>query len=69
MCNLEVCICKNICIEEILEAIKKGVKTVEDIQEYTGAGTVCKMCVSAENDPYGERTVHLTELLKNLLRG
>jgi len=78
MCDgIEVCVCKNICIQEILEAIKSGVKTIveaiksgvktiNDIQERTGAGTVCKMCVSSEYDPYGERAVHISELLKNV---
>ncbi len=66
MCEgIEVCVCKNICIQEILEAIKNGIKTIDDIQEKTGAGTVCKMCVSNEYDPYGERAVHISELLKN----
>ena len=31
---------------EIREAIEKGAKTVEDIQEATGAGTVCGGCIS-----------------------
>jgi NAD(P)H-nitrite reductase len=31
---------------EIMDAIESGAKTVEDIQESTGAGTVCGGCIS-----------------------
>ncbi len=60
----EVCVCLKIKLTEILEAIKNGAKDIETIQNLTKAGTVCSMCVSRENDPYCERSIHLTELLK-----
>jgi|InofroStandDraft_1065614.scaffolds.fasta_scaffold23085_2 NAD(P)H-nitrite reductase large subunit len=41
-----VCNCMGITAGEIREAIEKGAKTVEDIQEATGAGTVCGGCIS-----------------------
>ncbi len=60
----EVCVCLKIKISEILEAVKSGAKTVDEIQNLTGAGTVCKMCVSQENDVYCERDIHISDLLK-----
>ena len=41
-----VCNCMGITAGEIREAIEKGAKTVEDIQDATGAGTVCGGCIS-----------------------
>ncbi len=65
MCeDIEVCVCLRISLQEILEAIENGAKTIEDIQKQKKAGTVCKLCVSPEDDIYGERDIHLTELLK-----
>ncbi len=65
MCeDITVCECLKICLKEILTAIENGARSVEEIQTLTNAGTVCKMCVSRENDPYGERAVHIQELLK-----
>ncbi len=60
----QVCICLKISLKEILEAVENGAKDVETIQNLTGAGTVCKMCVSQEDDIYCERSIHITELLK-----
>ncbi len=60
----EVCVCLKIKLTEILEAIQKGAKDIESVQNITKAGTVCKMCVSQENDPYCERSIHISELLK-----
>lgn len=38
-----VCRCKKITIERIIEAVKNGANTYEDIKEITGAGTgMCK---------------------------
>jgi len=60
----EVCVCLRITLSEILEVIENGAKTIEDIQKITKAGTVCKMCISQENDPHWERDIHISELLK-----
>ena len=63
--EIEVCICKRITLSEILQAIdEEGIKDLETLIEKTKAGTVCKMCISPEEDPYAERDIHLTELLK-----
>ena len=39
------CNCMWLTAGEIMEAIENGAKTVEDIQEATGAGTVCGGCI------------------------
>ena len=63
--EIEVCICLRIPLSDILQAIKQeGIKDVEALIEKTKAGSVCKMCISPEYDPYGERDIHLTDLLK-----
>ena len=65
MCeDILVCECKNVCLKEIINAIQNGAKSIEDIQNSTNAGTICKMCISKEYDVYGERAVHIQELLK-----
>lgn len=40
-----VCFCCNVTNGMIKEAVEEGAKTVEDIQEITGAGTVCGGCL------------------------
>ena len=61
----EVCICLRISLSDILQAIEQeGIEDVEVLIEKTRAGSVCKMCISPEHDPYGEREIHLTDLLK-----
>ncbi len=44
--DILICTCNEIYKSEIVKAIKeKGLKTVEEIGEETGAGTVCGQCV------------------------
>ncbi|HHG73447.1 MAG TPA: (2Fe-2S)-binding protein [Persephonella sp.] len=63
--EIEVCICKRITLSELLEVIdNEGIKDIQLLIEKTKAGTVCKMCISPEDDPYGERDIHLSELLR-----
>ncbi|WP_293444378.1 (2Fe-2S)-binding protein [Persephonella sp.] len=63
--EIEVCICKRITLSELLEVIdSEGIKDIQTLIEKTKAGTVCKMCISPEDDPYGERDIHLSELLR-----
>ncbi len=63
--EIEVCICKSIFLHEILEVINnEEIKDLEELIEKTGAGTVCKLCISCKYDVYGERDIHLDELLK-----
>jgi len=44
--DIEICHCNGIMKSEIIKAIKeKDLKTVEQVQEETTAGTVCGGCV------------------------
>ncbi len=40
-----VCSCLNITNGMIRDAVKSGAKTLEEVQEITGAGTVCGACL------------------------
>jgi len=62
--NTEVCLCMEVTLGEILEAIKNGACTIEEIMEATDAGTACGLCKSREDDPDGEREIHLDEILE-----
>lgn len=42
-----VCVCQNVTNGMIKDAVEAGAKTFEEVQEVTGAGTVCGGC--AEN--------------------
>ena len=55
----EVCSCKKVTLGEILHAIKeKNANSLEEIGEYTDAGTCCGCCVSSEKD-FGEEKMEL----------
>lgn len=44
--DVEICNCLGIMKSEIVKAIKdKGLKTVEQVQDETNAGTVCGSCI------------------------
>lgn len=45
-----ICTCMNVTLGEIKSAIANGAKTVEDIQDKTGAGTACGSCVGTLQD-------------------
>ena len=64
MSSVEVCHCLGITLEEIMEAIKNGACDIESITEMTDAGSACGMCRSVEDDPNGEREIHLEDILK-----
>ena len=55
MMDLEkiVCYCQNVTNGMIKEAVDAGASTLEEVQEETGAGTVCGGCV--------ENVQHLVE--------
>ena len=38
------CKCKNVSIEEVVNAVKNGADTVEKVMEVTGAGSACGRC-------------------------
>ena len=62
--DTEVCFCMEVSLGEILEAIKNGACTLEDMMNTTDAGTACGLCRSPEDDPDREREIHLTEILE-----
>jgi len=62
--DTQICLCMEITLEEILEAIKNGACTVEEIMDATDAGTACGLCKSREDDPDEERDYHLDEILE-----
>ena len=44
--DIEICHCNGIMKSEIIKAIKdKNLKTLEEVQEATDAGTVCGGCI------------------------
>ncbi len=44
--DIEICHCNGIMKSEIIKAIKEnGLKTVEEVQEETTAGTICGECI------------------------
>ncbi len=40
-----VCSCMNVTNGMIRDAVKSGAKTLEEVQDATGAGTVCGACL------------------------
>lgn len=40
-----ICACQEIDVATIKKAMKDGAKTIDDIMESTGAGTVCGACI------------------------
>ena len=45
-----VCKCKNVSVQEVLNAVNNGADTVEIVGEATGAGTACGRCKSIISD-------------------
>jgi NAD(P)H-nitrite reductase large subunit len=46
-----VCECQKVTLGEIICAIKeKNATTIQDIQQYTDAGTACKCCINNQKD-------------------
>ena len=51
----EICLCNNIMKSEIVKAVnEKNLKTVEEVQEETEAGTVCGSCIPDIEDILNE---------------
>jgi len=48
--NEIICHCEEITYREILQAIKNGAKTVEDITDATDAGIACGTCIETIED-------------------
>ncbi|WP_297521150.1 (2Fe-2S)-binding protein [uncultured Clostridium sp.] len=41
-----ICHCLNISEADIVNAINDGAKTLEEVQDVTGAGTACGSCIN-----------------------
>lgn len=39
-----ICICMSVSVKDIKKAIEEGASTFQEIQDKTGAGTVCGVC-------------------------
>jgi len=59
-----VCECNGVHYKEIIDAIKNGACSVEDIMKETSAGTACGLCKSSSEDLAGKRAIHLDEILE-----
>jgi len=59
-----VCHCNEVTYKEIMDAIKAGACDLESLMDRTDAGTACGLCKSVEDDPGGERAIHLDELIE-----
>lgn len=42
-----ICYCNNVTCEDIKKAVQDGAKTLEAVQEATGAATICGRCKQA----------------------
>jgi len=58
-----VCECFDVTLGEIINSIKAGNSTLEDLMDDTDAGTACKLCQSEEIDEDNDRDLHLTTIL------
>ena len=43
--NEIICSCMDVTVGQIQAAIESGAKSVKDIQDQTGAGTICGACL------------------------
>lgn len=39
-----ICVCMSVSVKDIKKAIEEGARTFQEIQDKTGAGTVCGVC-------------------------
>lgn len=63
--NEIVCECARVTKKEIEEIVKKyNVKSVEELQQYTKAGTYCKSCVAPGG--HEERSIYLVDIIKEV---
>jgi bacterioferritin-associated ferredoxin len=56
-----LCVCNFIPDREILKAIENGATDLEDIKEYTGAGTSCGRCHPAIENMLKEQVDKINE--------
>jgi len=58
-----VCHCYEVTLGDILEAIEQGNNTIEALIYETHASYGCELCQSREIDKWGDRALHLDEIL------
>lgn len=65
-----VCKCKQVSLGEILHAIKEnGATDIDDIEDYTEAGSCCGSCRSPEDDVGEEKLeLYLSEILEKFVK-
>ena len=68
--SYEVCNCKHVTLGEIVHAIKeRDAKTIQQIGEFTDAGTSCKCCQSASKDIGSEKMeLYLEEIVGKFVK-
>jgi len=64
--SFDVCLCMNITLGEIRDAIKDGSDTIEKLIETTEAGSICELCQSLSIDEDEDREIHLDEILSSM---
>ena len=65
-----VCTCKQVTLGEIIYAIEEqGAKNLDDLEDYTEAGSCCGCCRSSETD-FGEEKMelYLSEILDKFVK-
>jgi len=63
--SFDVCLCMNITLGEIRDAIKDGSDTIEKLIETTEAGSICELCQSLSIDEDEDREIHLDEIISS----
>lgn len=66
----EVCKCKKVTLGEIIHAIKEnGAKSLEEVEEYTDAGSACGCC-KCEEDDFGDpkMELYITQILEKFAK-
>jgi len=64
--SFDVCLCMNITLGEIRDAIKDGSDTIEKLIETTEAGSICELCQSLSIDEDEDREIHLDEIISSM---
>jgi len=58
-----VCECFDVSLGTLLDAIKAGHSTIDELMDETDVGTACELCESCSVDEDGDRELHLDEIL------
>lgn len=67
--SFEVCGCKHVSLGEIIHAIKeKGAKDLNDIKEFTDAGSSCGCCKSKADDFTGKQELFIEEIIDKFVK-